>query len=213
MHALITVEELRRLDDADRRSVEVREQLQEEFRPRDEVGVEDRDEVAVAVLVAEAKVACLLQVPWVRPRQVGKPALGGCLAHLITRRVVEDVDGDLTRPGEGGDVMEGVLEDLDRLPGRGKENVDCRELLGLPAVDARSVVGELQAPPPEGGPHRSRHREQGEGKGRNEEAENEMRRREQRHAHADQRVGDDRDREQPPVLPPQVPVLLGVRRR
>src|SRR5438477_205528 len=71
----------------------------------------------------------------------------------------------------------------------------------------------MKSPSPEGGPHRSRHREQGEGEGRNEEAENEMRRCEQRHAHADQRVGDDRDREQPPVLPPQVPVLLGVRRR
>ncbi len=73
VEARVAVEELRRLNDAGRRIVEVREQFQEELRSRNKICVEYRDEVAVAVLEAIAEIARLLEIPRVRSAQVGEP--------------------------------------------------------------------------------------------------------------------------------------------
>src|SRR5436190_862381 len=188
MHALVAVEELRRLNDADRRIVEVWDELEEELPSRNKICVEYGDEVAVALFEAKPEIAGLLQVPRVRPAQVDEPVAGSSILYLRPSRIVEDVNGDLPRPPKRGYATEGVVENRHRLAGRRKEDVDGRDPVGQPSFDLCSMVRELKAPTAERRPHRRGHRDGGEAERNKEQPEHESRSREQRHADADQRI-------------------------
>jgi len=136
VEARVAVEELRRLNDAGRRIVEVREQFQEELRSRNKICVEYRDEVAVAVLEAIAEIARLLEIPRVRSAQVGEPIARSGMANLGPGGVVEDVDRDRSRPRERRDVTESVVQNRHRFAGRGKEDVNGGDTVGQPSFDS-----------------------------------------------------------------------------
>jgi hypothetical protein len=61
MHLLAGVEELRGLDDANTVVLEVRHEVGEEVGTGDGVGVEDHNEIALAVLVRELRTPAVLR--------------------------------------------------------------------------------------------------------------------------------------------------------
>jgi hypothetical protein len=123
------VEVLRALHDADGRVDDrVGEELIDEAGARAEVGVEDHDVVRVRPLVRVAKVAGLLELTFVRARDVCEAVASGERGDLGPPAVVEAPEVQRSRVVEGRDVTERVVEDLERLSAVRQEHVDRRQV-------------------------------------------------------------------------------------
>ena len=108
---------------------EVGHGLVEELGPHGEIGVDHRDVFSIADGEGVQQVAGLLHVTRVRADDVTEAVPLSEVPYLFTDGVIEHVDGLGSAPLHFADVLEGVVQQGQRLAAAGQEDIDCLPLL------------------------------------------------------------------------------------